>query len=151
MTENCLFCDTLRAADPPAGGWVLRDDLVSAWIHPGAEYPGWYVLQLNRHCDGYVEMTADEAAAVGRACRTLARALNQITGGYRYYQYAIGEVYHHFHMLIGPPPEGAAERGKKLLCEVITREPAYLDVDSAYARAREVAARVRALSESEQP
>lgn len=150
MSDYCLFCATLGAEEPPPGGWVLRNDLVTAWIHPGAEYPGWYVLQLNRHCDGYVEMTADEAAAVGQACRTLARALHQLTGGYRYYQYAIGEVYHHFHMLIGPPPEGAAERGKKLLCEVITREPSYLDADAAYARAGEVAAAVRALPESGQ-
>jgi diadenosine tetraphosphate (Ap4A) HIT family hydrolase len=151
MSENCLFCDTLQAAEPPAGGWVLRNDLVTAWIHPGAEYPGWYVLQLNRHCDGYPEMTADEAAAVGLGCWTLARALNKLTGGHRFYQYAIGEVYHHFHMLIGPPPEGAPERGKKLLCEVITREPRYLDAERAYALAGEVAAAVTELSGNEEP
>lgn len=151
MTDKCLFCDTLGAAEPPAGGWVLRSDLVSAWIHPGAEYPGWYVLQLNRHCDGYVEMTADEAAAVGQACRLLARALHKLTGGYRYYQYAIGEVYHHFHMLIGPPPDGAPQRGKALLCDVISRQPGYLDVPGSYARASEVAEAVLAVSEPRQP
>jgi diadenosine tetraphosphate (Ap4A) HIT family hydrolase len=149
MSTSCKFCDVQAAAEPPPGGWVLRDDLVTAWIHPGAEYPGWYVLQLNRHCDGYVEMTADEAAAVGRACRTLALALHQLTGGYRYYQYAVGEVFHHFHMLIGPPPEGG-KPGKDLMVAVANRDPAYLDPERAYARAAEVAAVVRELAEKEQ-
>jgi diadenosine tetraphosphate (Ap4A) HIT family hydrolase len=145
MSTSCFFCDTLAAAAPPPGGWVLREELVTAWIHPGAEYPGWYVLQLNRHCDGYIEMTADEAAAVGRACRTLALALHRLTGGYRYYQYAVGEVHHHFHMLIGPPPDGG-EPGKALLVAVANRDPAYLDAGRAYARAAEVAAVVRELT-----
>jgi diadenosine tetraphosphate (Ap4A) HIT family hydrolase len=148
MSTSCLFCDTLAAAERPPGGWVLRDELVTAWIHPGAEYPGWYVLQLNRHCDGYVEMTRDEAAAVGRACRTLARAQHKLAGGYRYYQYAVGEVYHHFHMLIGPPPEGGTP-GKDLMIAVANRDPAYLDAAAAYARAAEVAAAVRELTGQE--
>ena len=71
MSTSCLFCDTLAAAGPPPGGWVLRDELVTAWIHPGAEYPGWYVLQLNRHCDGYVEMTRDDFTLLAMSFMTI--------------------------------------------------------------------------------
>jgi diadenosine tetraphosphate (Ap4A) HIT family hydrolase len=137
---ECMFCDLHRSANPPEGGWVLRNDLVSASILPGCEYPGWFVLQVNRHAEGYREFTAAEAAAVGTACWSLACAVQDVTGAHRTYQYAIGENNPHFHMLIGPPPHEATERGKRLLAGIITREAPFLDVEKAHEVARRTAA-----------
>ncbi len=150
MTDTaCPFCDVQRAQDPPAGGWVLRNDLVSASILPGCEYPGWFVLQVNRHAEGYPAFTAAEAAAVGTACWSLARAVQAVTGANRTYQYAIGENFPHFHMLIGPPPKKAAERGKRLLAGIITREAPFQDIEEAYEVARRTAAALARLDEAD--
>jgi hypothetical protein len=145
-TAECMFCDQHQSETPPAGGWVLRHELVSAWILPGCEYPGWFVLQLNRHAEGYLDFTDAEAAAVGTGCWTLARGVNQVTGEKRFYQYAIGEVNPHFHMLIGPPPAQAEERGKRLIAGIITREAPFLDVDKSHEIAGRVATAVRELA-----
>lgn len=146
-TVSCMFCDQHQAdTPPPGGGWVLRNGLVSAWILPGCEYPGWYVVQVNRHAEGYLAFTAAEAAAVGEANWMLARAVHSVTGINRSYQYAIGEVNPHFHMLIGPPPQRAVERGKRLLAGIITREAPYLDSAQSYEVAARVASAVTELS-----
>jgi len=141
-----MFCEQVQSETPPEGGWVLRNKLVSAWILPGCEYPGWFVLQLNRHAEGYLEFTADEAAALGDACWTLARAVHSVTGVNRSYQYAMGEVNPHFHMLIGPPPQQAEERGKRLLAGIITREAPFIDVKVAYDVAQQAALVVERLA-----
>jgi diadenosine tetraphosphate (Ap4A) HIT family hydrolase len=149
MTDpECPFCDLHRSASPPEGGWVLRNDLVSASVLPGCEYPGWFVLQVNRHAEGYPAFTEAEAAAVGTACWTLARAVQSVTGAERTYQYAIGENFPHFHMLIGPPPHAAPERGKRLLAGVITREAPFRDAGAAYRVAQQTAAEVTRLAGS---
>ena len=145
---SCMFCDHYASSEPPPGGWVLQNELVSAWVLPGCEYPGWFVVQLNRHAEGYLAFTAAEAAAVGTANWTLARATQDVTGVHRTYQYAIGEVNPHFHMLLGPPPRQAPEKGKQLLAGIITREAPYRDVEGSYDIAVRTADLVRSLTGS---
>src|SRR5580698_304829 len=101
---DCKFCDKVAAASEPTGGWVLRNDLVSASVIEGTEIPGWYVLHVNRHAEGWMGLNPAEAAAIGAANASLARALKQVTGVDRVYTYSIGENFPHFHMQIGSPP-----------------------------------------------
>jgi diadenosine tetraphosphate (Ap4A) HIT family hydrolase len=137
----CKFCDQVAAAEPPEGGWVLRNELVSASMIAGADYPGWFVVHANRHAEGWAGLGSEEAAAVGAACGTLARALRQLTGVPRVYTYSIGENIPHFHLQIGVPPQAAPEAGRKLLAEILADEPGYRDRPAAL----ELAARVAAL------
>jgi hypothetical protein len=136
--DTCVFCAQHRSEEPPVGGWVLRERLVSARILPGAEFPGWFVLQVNRHADGFPGMTEEEAAAIGLGCRALGTVLRKVTGEQRMYTYSIGENYPHFHMVLGSPPP-APERGRVLLTRILDRDAELLDE----AKSLEVADRVR--------
>lgn len=138
MDDTCVFCAQHASEEQPAGGWVLRGRLVSARILPGAEFPGWFVLQVNRHADGFPGLTEEEAAAVGLACRALGTVLREITGDQRMYTYSIGENYPHFHMVLGSPPP-APERGRVLLTRILDRDAELLDPE----RSLELAGRVR--------
>jgi diadenosine tetraphosphate (Ap4A) HIT family hydrolase len=141
--SDCKFCLKVQAEQPPEGGWVLRNELVSASVIPGSEYPGWFVLHVNRHAEGWMGLTAGEASAVGAACGALARALEQVTGVARVYTYSIGENIPHFHMQIGHPPQQAAERGRRLLGQIIAGDEEHMDRGAAL----EMAARVAAIVE----
>ena len=138
----CAYCDRHRAATPPAGGWVLRNPVVSASMLSGYEYPGWFVLQLNRHTAGYADMTVDEARSVGEASWLLARTTSQVTGIEQIYHYRIGERYPHFHLLIGPPPAQARERGKRLLADIINQQAPFTSPPDARSVAEQVAEQV---------
>jgi diadenosine tetraphosphate (Ap4A) HIT family hydrolase len=139
---DCKFCDKVAAAREPEGGWVLRNDLVSASVIDGAEIPGWYVLHVNRHAEGWMGLDPAEASAIGAACAAIARALKQVTGVDRVYTYSIGENIPHFHMQIGSPPQHAPELGRALLTQIVGADPRYVDRAAAFEMAAAVAAAV---------
>src|SRR6185437_1261098 len=145
MAETQATCDLCQLAEGagPAGGWLVRNSLVSGYISPAnRDVPGWCQLQVNRHAGNLSALTAAEAAAIGVAAQELGTAIVAVTGASRIYSYSICEVIPHFHMVLGPPPEvrpGEA-RGPVLLSRVLARDHHFADP----AAAAEVADQLRA-------
>lgn len=99
----CLPCD-LEAAD--AGTVVLRDDAWSCEVADGYDVPGWFILRLRRHAEGWDGLTPDEAAAFGLVSQRVAGAIREATGATGVYFLSFGENYPHFHFLVIARPAG---------------------------------------------
>ncbi|GAB2832323.1 HIT family protein [Microbacterium insulae] len=110
----CLPCD-LEAADSSAV--VFRDDAWSCDVAEGYDVPGWYVLRLRRHAEGWPELSADEAARFGTVSQRIANAIRETTGAAGVYFMSFGENYPHFHFLVIARPAGLApeHRGPGIL------------------------------------
>jgi diadenosine tetraphosphate (Ap4A) HIT family hydrolase len=62
--------------------------------------PGWFMLRLRRHAEGWSEPTADELASFGPISQRLAAAIQSATGATGVYFMSFGENYPHFHFLV---------------------------------------------------
>lgn len=135
--DDCMLCP-VGAGKEPDGGWLLRDDLVSAYLSAANKLlPGWCQLQVNRHATHLGELTAREAAAIGAAAQALGAAVTEVTGGDRVYAYSICEAVPHFHLVLGPPPPPGLgqQRGPALLARILARDPGLGDAPAAQAAA----------------
>lgn len=108
----CLPCD-LEAADPDA--IVYRDETWSCEVADGYDVPGWFVLRLRRHAEGWSDPTAEELAGFGPVSQNLAAAIQSATGATGTYFLSFGENFPHFHFLViardadlAPESRGAA-------------------------------------------
>ena len=108
----CLPCD-LEAAEPSA--IIYRDDTWSCEIAEGYDVPGWFILRLRRHAEGWAGPTVEELSGFGPVSQKVAAAIQEATGATGTYFMSFGENYPHFHFLViardaGLPPEsrGAA-------------------------------------------
>jgi diadenosine tetraphosphate (Ap4A) HIT family hydrolase len=133
--SECLPCD-LEAAESSA--IIYRDANWSCEIAEGYDVPGWFILRLRRHAEGWNGPTADELAGFGPISQQLAAAIQSATGATGVYFMSFGENYPHFHFLViardaelVPEFRGAAILGVRAESR---------DLDSAL----EVGARVRA-------
>jgi diadenosine tetraphosphate (Ap4A) HIT family hydrolase len=95
--SECLPCD-LEAADPAA--IIYRDANWSCEIADGYDVPGWYILRLRRHAEGWSEPTAEELADFGPISQLVANAIQSATGATGVYFMSFGENYPHFHFLV---------------------------------------------------
>ncbi len=93
----CLPCD-LEHAEPPA--IVYRDDTWSVDIADGYDVPGWFILRLRRHAEGWAGPTAEELAGFGPLSQRLAAAIQSVTGAPTVYFVSFGENFPHFHFLV---------------------------------------------------
>ncbi len=108
----CLPCD-LEAAEPAA--IVYRDQNWSCEVADGYDVPGWFILRLRRHAEGWSGPTADELADFGPVSQQLAAAIQSATGATGVYFMSFGENFPHFHFLViardadlAPESRGAA-------------------------------------------
>lgn len=110
----CLPCD-LESAD--AAATVFRDDTWSCEVAERYDAPGWFILRLRRHAEGWAELSADEAAGFGVVSQRIAGAIRDATAAPTVYFLSFGENYPHFHFLvIARPADLAAEhRGAGIL------------------------------------
>ena len=95
--SGCLPCD-LEGAD--AANVVLRDDTWSCDVAVGYEVPGWFILRLRRHAEGWSGATAAELAEFGPFSQRVAVAIQQVTGAPTVYFMSFGENYPHLHFLV---------------------------------------------------
>jgi diadenosine tetraphosphate (Ap4A) HIT family hydrolase len=95
--SDCLPCD-LEAAEPPR--IVYRDDDWSCEIADGFDVPGWFILRLRRHAEGWAGPTADELAEFGPVSQRVATAVQTATGATGVYFMSFGENYPPFHFLV---------------------------------------------------
>lgn len=110
-TSACLPCD-LDGAD--AAAVVYRDDTWSCEVGDGFDVPGWFVLRLRRHAEGWSGPTAAELAGFGPVSQRITAAIQEVTGAPTVYFMSFGENHPHFHFLViardadlGPERRGA--------------------------------------------
>ena len=113
--SDCLPCD-LEAAESAA--IIYRDNNWSCEIADGYDVPGWFILRLRRHAEGWSGPTAEELSDFGPISQKVATAIQKATGATGVYFMSFGENYPHFHFLLMArdadlPPEsrGAAILG----------------------------------------
>ena len=93
----CLPCGLESAA---AAAVVFRDDTWSCEVADGYDVPGWFVLRLRRHAEGWSGPTAAELADFGPLSQRITAALRDVTGAPTVYFMSFGENHPHFHFLV---------------------------------------------------
>lgn len=116
---TCLPCDLEGAA---AEEIIHRDDLWSCEIADGYDVPGWFILRVRRHAQGWASLAAEEAAALGVVAQRVAAAIEKALGTPTTYVMTFGENYPHVHFLvIGRPADLPVEdRGAAILSRRLT-------------------------------
>lgn len=112
--SDCLPCD-LEAADMTHV--VYRDDVWSCEVANGYDVPGWLILRLRRHAEGWSGPATEELAGFGPVSQRIAAAIESATGATGTYFMSFGENYPHFHFLVIARPAGlpAELRGAGIL------------------------------------
>ena len=95
--SDCLPCD-LETAESAA--IVYRDANWSCEVADGYDVPGWYILRLRRHAEGWGGPSAEELTSFGPISQQLAAAIQSATGASNVYFLSFGENYPHFHFLV---------------------------------------------------
>lgn len=101
----CLPCD-LEHADRAA--IIYRDATWSCEVADGYDVPGWFILRLRRHAEGWSGPTDDELAEFGPVSKRIVEAIQNATGATGAYFMSFGENYSHFHFLVTARPEDLA-------------------------------------------
>ncbi len=107
--SSCLPCE-LERAEPAAV--VYRDDTWSCDVAEGYDVPGWFILRLRRHAEGWSELTAEDLAGFGPISQRIAAAIQSATGATGVYFMSFGENYPHFHFLITARPQHLAPHSR---------------------------------------
>lgn len=142
VDNECALCALVGAAEPPIGPWVLRSDLVVAFMSPQlSALPGWFQLQVRRHADGWWSLRPDEAQAIGTAVQQLSAAIRAVTGCERVYSYSMCENNPHLHLVLGAAPSTPV-RGAELLTRILRRDSELFDEPEAGRVAEAVRARL---------
>lgn len=106
MSAQCLICAQEQAHPADV---VFADGQWSAGVITGYDVPGWIVLRLRRHAEGFGQLTADELAQFGRRVRDVIAAVRGVTGAAATYLMIFGEANPHLHALITPRTADVAE------------------------------------------
>jgi len=93
----CLPCDLESA---PAEAVVYRDADWACEVAEGYDVPGWYILRVRRHAEGWDALSPAEANGFGIVSQRVARAIQAVTGAPTVYFLSFGENYAHLHFLL---------------------------------------------------
>ncbi len=110
MSADCHTCELIERRDrgeaPPWDAIHRTDhwDVVHAF---GTSVEGWTVLVLRRHLDALAELTADEAAEMGRLTRLVSIALTETLGCVKTYIAQFAEAANHGHVHVHVIPRQA--------------------------------------------
>src|SRR6266508_463381 len=109
VDSKCLVCRELGGDVAVPGGLLWQDEQAVAFHVPPVEevgnarpYLGHLLVVTRRHVARLGDLTAEEAAAVGRATARLARALTETGGAEWVYSAVIGTGVPHFHLHLVP-------------------------------------------------
>lgn len=106
--SECMPCGLETAAEETI---IYRDEDWSCEMVEGYDAPGWFILRLRRHAEGWHEPTAEELAGFGPVSQRIVAAIREATGATGAYFMSFGENYPHFHFLvIGRPADLPADR-----------------------------------------
>ncbi|MEO7234286.1 MAG: hypothetical protein ABIW80_02810 [Lapillicoccus sp.] len=95
--SGCLPCDLELA---PAAAVVYRDADWACEVAEGYDVPGWYVLRVRRHAEGWGALTPSEATGFGVVSQRVTRAIQAATSAPTVYFLSFGENYAHLHFLL---------------------------------------------------
>ncbi len=93
----CLPCGL---EDAGGAAVVFRDDTWSCDVAEGYDVPGWFIVRLRRHAEGWSGPTAGELAGFGPLAQRITAAIQEATGAPTVYFLSFGENYPHFHFLV---------------------------------------------------
>lgn len=130
----CLPCD-LEGAQSAA--IVYRDDTWSCEVAVGYDVPGWFILRLRRHAEGWAGPTVAELTAFGPLSQRIAAAIEKVTGAPTVYFMSFGENFPHFHFLVIARDHGLAPEHRG--AGILSLRAEHRDPDASL----EVASRVR--------
>ena len=113
MDDNCIFCK-IAAGEIPCHK-LYEDDRVLAFLDLGPLAPGHALVIPKIHAKTIADMTAEDAAAVGKALPKLTRAISKATGCDDYNILVntgenAGQVVMHVHFHIIPKPAHAPRK-----------------------------------------
>lgn len=131
--NDCLPC-ALEHTEPECV--VYRDDDWACEVATGYEIPGWYILRIRRHTEGWASLAHDEATAFGLVSQRVAQAIQVATGAPRVYFMSFGENYPHFHFLVIARPNDLAPQFEGV--GILSLRSKRLDKKGALATATEV-------------
>lgn len=94
---GCLPCELEDSADDAI---VFRDETWSCEVAAGYDVPGWYILRVRRHAEGWEGLLPAELAGFGAHCEQLSSAIKDALGASHVYFMSFGENYPHFHFLV---------------------------------------------------
>lgn len=107
MAPDCLVCAELSGAVVVPGGLLWEEARALAFHVPplparGDPYLGHILVVTRRHVASLADLSADEAAAVGRGAAALARALVDAAGATWVHAAVAGLDVPHFHQHLLP-------------------------------------------------
>ena len=142
----CLPCELENSADHAV---VFRDQTWSCEVAAGYDVPGWYILRVRRHAEGWEGLTPAELAGFGERSQQLSSAVKSALGASHVYFMSFGENYPHFHFLVtardaDTPPD---QRGGNIL----TLRGTHRDWDSSIAALPGLRAALASQTESTSP
>ncbi len=94
---GCLPCELEHSDDNAV---VFRDETWSCEVAPGYEVPGWYILRVRRHAEGWEGLLPAELAGFGSRCQLLSSAIKDALAASHVYFMNFGENYPHLHFLV---------------------------------------------------
>jgi diadenosine tetraphosphate (Ap4A) HIT family hydrolase len=133
--SDCLPCD-LEDAD--AARVVYRDENWSCEVADGYDVPGWFILRLRRHAEGWAGPSADELAAFGPLSQRLVAGIQEATDAPTVYFMSFGENYPHFHFLVIARPADLPAELKG--AAILAHRADHRDLDASLAVGAEVRA-----------
>lgn len=105
IIDDCFSCaQTPHLADLPIHECMYNDGLWRVAHALNSALPGWLVLLPLRHVESLVDLTADEAAALGPLLQRVSAALCHVTGCAKTYVALYAELprFRHLHFHIIP-------------------------------------------------
>jgi histidine triad (HIT) family protein len=105
-STDCFVCDKHALGEAAVGGVIFEDALTYAGhvLPPDLTdvYLGYLMVEPKRHVTGLGELTADEAAALGRLVNDLGRVLRDVEGAEHIYGFVLGDAVPHLHIHVVP-------------------------------------------------
>jgi diadenosine tetraphosphate (Ap4A) HIT family hydrolase len=144
---RCSACAEIAGEVSAPGGVVHDDGLWFVSHHTGPQTdPGELIVKTRRHCESLVDLTREEAEALGPVLRSAIRALDRVVVAERIYAVSFNERIRHVHFLLLPRtrdmPRGHVisdlyRRARNLLRKIgILRNPSTADREAAATRIR---------------
>jgi diadenosine tetraphosphate (Ap4A) HIT family hydrolase len=105
-SSSCLICSKHDQGAAAEGGVLYEDDLVYVGhihtLRAPTAYRGWCVVEPKRHLAELGDLTVDEAEAVGRLLRSVARVQQQVLSAEHVYAFVFGDGVPHLHVHLAP-------------------------------------------------
>lgn len=104
--ESCDVCREISGEIEIPGGLLWDSELVLAFHVPPLLEPepliGHLLIVTRRHADTWADLTAGEAAEIGRTAAALSVPLRDLTRAERIYSAVLGHHSPHFHLHVFP-------------------------------------------------